>query len=179
MLAAFLLCVLFEYFSPEFLLFVSSTAIPHPSFATVVGAAHGMDVIREHLESPGRGDDKLNEVLLMPLKSNASLRVGSPVPMFPMLNNDNEPLCFFLLFLGSVTGTQTFESLSKHHSHLHEYALSVGGKRYSYDTVTSTMRGESVWKEHYGAAVWHRMCLAKREYDPFHILGAGVHIWRD
>jgi hypothetical protein len=38
-----------------------------------------------------------------------------------------------------------------------------GGKRYSYDTVTHDVRGESAWREHHGNVAWHQICQNKRE----------------
>ena len=161
-------------------------SVPHPSFATVVGRADTLGLINLHLESANRGDDSINEILIIPMKSNATLHRGYHVPMFPMperSGQDDDALSFFLLFLGSVIPTPTIsaeesmQTIRKHHRFLYNHSISVGGKRYSYDTITNEVRGEALWKEHYGEYTWHQICTSKRAYDPLHVLSPGVHMW--
>ena len=65
----------------------------------------------------------------------------------------------------------------KHHKMLFDTSIALGGKRYSYDTVTATVQGEELWKEHYGSAAWHDVTVRKRRYDPWHILCPGIKMW--
>lgn len=156
-------------------------SIPHPSFAVLVPSNEGTKLIQQHIESSDRGDDSTNEILIMPLKSNASLGRGHHVPLFPMPES-NSSLSLFILFLGSVTEGESAEEemqrLRQHHRSLYQSATTtLGGKRYSYDTITTEVLGESAWKRHHGDLTWHQMCVAKRRYDPFDIFGSGLHIW--
>lgn len=141
-----------------------------------VGQSKINNLLQDHLQWRDKDDDAVSEILVIPLKSNLALEKGHPVPMFPM---PQEPLAFFVLFLGSVVGDRRMEEIRAHHRRLYSSSCSSvnGGKRYSYDTITNEVRGENAWKAHHGTSIWHQMCLAKREYDPHHILGRGVGIW--
>ena len=157
-------------------------SIPHPSLANVISREGAMQLIDQHLASPDRGDDKHNEILLIPMRSNGALGVGSHVPMFPMPENvQADDWSFFMLVLGSVlpgeNAERDMERLRHHHRQLFETSQALGGKRYSYDTLTNEVRGEAAWKKHYGAVEWETICVAKRLYDPFHLLGSGVAMW--
>ena len=156
-------------------------SIPHPSLATIISREGAMQLIEEHLASPNRGDDRHNEILLMPMQSNASLGTGSHVPMFPMPEDVKNDWSFFMLVLGSVLPGEKAESdmakLRAHHRGLFASSQSLGGKRYSYDTLTNDVRGEAAWKKHYGPVEWERICSAKKLYDPFHTLSPGVAMW--
>ena len=157
--------------------------VPHPSLALVMDQSQSMSLIEQHMSSPDRGEDSVNEILIIPLKSNATLQRGNHVPLFPMpiktTTSDQHSLSYFLLFLGSVIESDDAQKLSKNHRSLYEYAVARGGKRYSYDTVTNDVRGRSAWEEHYGDVTWHRLCVAKRQYDPWNMLGSGLHMWED
>jgi len=155
---------------------IAFTAVPHPSFATIIGKSRVNELLENHLSWRDKIDDASSEILLMPLKSNLSLGKGHSVPMFPM---PEESLSFFILFLTSVIGERKCEDVIKHHRKLFKSACSskMGGKRYSYDTITSEVRGEDAWQSHYGSATWYQVCLAKREFDPYHILGRGIGMW--
>ena len=86
-----------------------------------------------------------------------------------------------MLVLGSVLPGEHADRdmlrLRNHHRKLFQTSQQLGGKRYSYDTLTNEVRGEAAWKEHYGAVEWEKICVAKRLYDPFHLLGSGVAMW--
>ena len=151
-------------------------AIPHPSFAAIVGQSKVDDLLKNHLQWRNKDDDSLSEILVMPVKSNADLKAGHHVPMFPM-PQPSEPLNFFVLFLGSVTKNRKVDDIREYHRRLFKSACDAGGKRYSYDTITHEVRGVDAWKKHYSTSVWHQLCLAKREYDPFHVLGTGIGMW--
>ena len=59
---------------------------------------------------------------------------------------------------------------------MYQLSVALGGKRYSYDTVTSEVSGGE-WKSHYGDDAWEKLRAAKREYDPYHILCPGIKMW--
>ncbi len=141
-----------------------------------IGQSKVKSLLENHLKWRDKSDDAVSEILVMPLKSNLVLNRGHHVPMFPM---PSETLLFFVLFLGSAVGNRSIEDIREHHRRLFQSSCSSaeGGKRYSYDTITNEVRGEIVWEGHYGSSVWNQMRLAKREYDPYHILGRGVGIW--
>ena len=154
--------------------------VPHPSMVITIEKDNGMEVLRQHIESKDRGNDSFNEILLIPIKPCTAQQDGVHVPMFPMPEVDSTSnIAFFMLFLGSaIPNTQAnIDKVRKHHFQLYEYAISLGGKRYSYDTVTADVKGEAQWKKHYGDEVWHKICIAKRKYDPHHMLCPGIPIW--
>ena len=163
-------------------------AIPHPSFATIVDCSVAVSILESHLEDKdGRGDDSLNEILIIPVKSNGQLKSGHHVPMFPMpeqSSKQSDPLSFFLLFLGSVLPheykameQESMDALMKHQKMLFDQSVALGGKRYSYDTVTANVTGEAAWQHHYGTNTWHDVCVSKRRYDPLHVLCPGIKMW--
>lgn len=155
--------------------------VPHPSFATVISEMHVVKLLQHHIASSSRGNDSTNEILIIPVKSNSALQSGSHVPMFPMPCDSD--MSFFLLFLGSVIpqtekeSSEIMKNICAHHRKLYKLSLTLGAKRYSYDTITSEVCGESVWKDHYGEETWRLLCTAKRKYDPFHTLCPGVKMW--
>ena len=154
--------------------------VPHPSFATILAEEHLVSLLERHLCSSNRGDDSTNEILIMPIKSNSSLNTGYHSPMFPM--PEDSELSFFLLFLGSVIprpgegATEIMSALRSHHRDLYKLSISLGGKRYSYDTITNEVSGEKEWKEHFGSS-WENLVLAKRKHDPHHVLCPGIKMW--
>ena len=153
-------------------------SIPHPSFATIINEEHAAKVLEHHINSNNRGNDHVNEILIMPVKSNEMLKQGIPSPMFPFPSNAS--LNFFLLFLGSVvpkSSVDEMQSIRNHHRDLYELSSSLGAKRYSYCTITSEVCGETEWKSHYGQNTWQSLCAAKRKYDPYHLLCPGVKMW--
>lgn len=183
----------------------SHGSVPHPSFATFIDEAHVEQLLQHHIQSDIRGNDDMNEILIMPVKSNSTIKKGQRVPLCPL--PDNSGLSFFLLFLGSVIDDSTqkvMTELRAHHrsckygdcivislfiirktytlviaSHtltVYQLSLELGGKRYSYDTVTSEVAADA-WKEHFGADVWMELRAAKRAYDPNHILCPGIKMW--
>ena len=158
-------------------------SVPHPSYATMIDEKHVVQLLESHISSPKRGNDQLNEILIMPLKSNTNLSKGHRVPMCP-LPEDSE-LSFFLLFLGSVVPGETDDSpqtimndIREHHRSLYRSSNSLGGKRYSYDTITSEVDG-SEWRNHFGEATWEKLRAVKRLYDPNHMLCPGIKMWED
>ena len=157
-------------------------SVPHPSFATTVSEEHVARVLEHHISSDNRGDDSVNEILIMPVKSNSQLKKGHNTPMFPLPSEDG--LSFFLLFLGSVvtksescSADKIMTSIRGHHRSLYSLTKSLGGKRYSYCTITSEVIGEEEWKQHYGERVWKDLRVAKRKYDPHHVLCPGIKMW--
>ena len=142
-------------------------SIPHPSFATIVPYENAPSILEKHLRSESRGDDETNEILVMPLQRNDVVSKGHETPMFPTPKSDDS-LFLFLLFLGSVTdpASDEMENIRSHHKMLHEHSTSIGGKRYSYDTITSDIKGEA-WKKHYGESVWEQIIQSKQKYDPY------------
>mmetsp|Transcript_40624 Transcript_40624/g.85318 ORF Transcript_40624/g.85318 Transcript_40624/m.85318 type:complete len:1056 (-) Transcript_40624:209-3376(-) len=166
--------------------------VPHPSFATIINKEHVVELLDYHIKSLNRGDDGLNEILIMPVKSNSTLGKGHSVPMLPF--PDHSSMSFFLLFLGSVVSRSerpppesiiddihshysTMDSIRAHHRQLYRLSNALGGKRYSYDTITSEVCGQKEWKEHYGDETWEQLRAAKRRYDPYHIFCPGVKMW--
>ena len=59
-----------------------------------------VQLLDHHIHSGNRGNDDVNEILIMPVKSNSTINKGHEVPMCPL--PDCSSLSFFLLFLGSV-----------------------------------------------------------------------------
>ena len=164
--------------------------IPHPSFATLIDEDHAPMLLDHHLASDARGDDRTNEILIMPVKSNSNLSSGHNVPMFA-LPKDSE-LSFFLLFLGSVVPkpqsdksaapscSDQMSTIRAHHRKLYSLSTKLGGKRYSYDTITAEVKGETEWKAHFGfQETWNKLVLQKRKFDPKHILCPGVDMFSD
>ena len=156
-------------------------SVPHPSYATMIDEKHVVQLLESHISSPKRGNDVVNEILIMPLKSNTNLSKGRHVPMCPL--PDDSELSFFLLFLGSVVPGETDDSpqtimndIREHHRSLYRLSTSLGGKRYSYDTITSEVGG-SEWRNHFGEATWEKLRAAKRLYDPNHMLCPGIKMW--
>ena len=156
-------------------------SVPHPSYATMIDEKRVVQLLERHISSPKRGEDRVNEILIMPLKSNANLSKGHRVPMCPL--PDDSKLSFFLLFLGSVVSGETDDSpqtimnnIREHHRSLYRLSNSLGGKRYSYDTVTSEVDG-SEWRDHFGEVTWEKLRATKRLYDPNHILCPGIKLW--
>lgn len=150
-------------------------AVPHPSFATILSEQNASLLLQKHLNSPLRGNDSTNEILIMPVKSNVDTNQGHSTPMFPMPQKvEDQDLSFFILFLGSAIerGNSSVESeienIRNHHRTLYQYSLELGGKRYSYDTITNEIRGQDQWKAHYGEELWSRIIEMKQKYDPFH-----------
>merc|ERR1712151_940689 len=103
---------------------------------------------------------------------------------------EDTELSFFLLFLASVVpkGSDAEAACSAeiimskirgHHSKLYTTSIDLGGKRYSYDTITAEVKGEDAWKAHYGDETWKGLVLAKRKFDPDHILSPGVNMWKN
>ena len=142
--------------------------VPHPSFATMIDENH------DHIHSNNRGNDDVNEILIMPVKSNSTLNKGHNVPMFPLPNDSN--LSLFLLLLGSVLQSEgdssetIMDSIRAHHRSLYHLSNALGDKRYSYyDTITSEVSGENAWSDYYGEDAWECLRAAKRKYDPRHI----------
>ena len=133
--------------------------------------------------SHNRGNGDVNEILLMPVKSNDTLDRGSSVPILTLPENSN--LSFFLLFLGSVlpqsainkSSASEMESIRSHHRSLYKLSKTLGGKRYSYDTISNEVIGSEAMREHYGQEVWERLRAAKRQYDAYHILCPGINMW--
>ncbi len=144
-------------------------SIPHPSFAITIPLENAPPLIEKHVTSSDRGDDKTNEILMMPVVTN---KKGHEVPMFPTSKSDNS-LHLFMLFLGSAISdsqgsmSDKIATIRSHHNILHDYAISLGAKRYSYDTVTSDIRGEKAWKDHYGQNTWKTIMESKCKYDPY------------
>lgn len=164
--------------------------VPHPSFAVVVSMEATSSLLTRHLASDGRGDDSTNEILIIPVVSNRELKSGRDTPMFPLPTSNGDDdlfdnLCFFVLFLGSAIArdeqaslTKEIEKIRNHQRMLYEHARVMGGKRYSYDTITSEIRNEDEWKEHYGEITWKRIIAGKQKYDPYHIFhSAGVNMF--
>ena len=194
-------CINGEYFSEEcdFQTYITKDppvvetnkahgSIPHPSFATIISEKHALALLNKHLDSSDRGDDSTNEILIMPIKSNVNLDSGHQVPMFPM--PEDTELSYFILFLGSVVpeGTVTeaarsaeitMSKIRAHHRELYTLSNDLGGKRYSYDTITAEVKGEEAWKAHYGDETWKGLVSAKRKFDPDHILCPGVNMWKN
>jgi len=129
----------------------------------------------------GKSDDSTNEILIIPVKSNSKVCSGHDVRMFPMPKGSE--LSFFILFLGSViprsgeTSQNIMAKIRAHHRSLHALSNALGGKRYSYDTITSEVKGENSWKQHFGEETWRGLVAAKRKFDPNHILCPGIPIW--
>ena len=69
-------------------------------------------------------------------------------------------------------------ALCSHHRDLYKLGISIslGGKRYSYDTITNEVSGEKEWKEHFGSS-WENLVLAKHKHDPHHVLCPGIKMW--
>mmetsp|Transcript_15045 Transcript_15045/g.23346 ORF Transcript_15045/g.23346 Transcript_15045/m.23346 type:complete len:203 (-) Transcript_15045:18-626(-) len=164
--------------------------VPHPSFAVVLSMEATSSLLKRHLASDGRGDDSTNEILIIPVMSNRELKSGRDTPMFPLptSNGDGDLLdsvCFFVLFLGSaiardeqVSQAKEIEKIRTHQRMLYEHARVMGGKRYSYDTITNEIRNEDEWKEHYGETTWKRIIAGKQKYDPYHIFhSSGVNMF--
>jgi len=148
-------------------------AVPHPSVALISNPKAAMDVVDMYLQSD-RGDDRLTEVLLIPLTG----KTMQDVPMFP-LPDGMKDLGFFCLFLGTAepSTSEAVAALVARQRKLHDYAMDIGGsKRYSYDTVTATITGEK-WRTHFGEQPWRTICAAKRRFDPDHIFTPGLHMW--
>lgn len=149
--------------------------VPHPSFATLIDETKAQKLLDCHLHSNDRGDDKTNEILIMPVKKTFE------VPMFSM-PKDSE-LSYFLLFLGSVIpgqGSSKMSEIRAHHRKLHSLSSKLGGKRYSYDTITAEVQGPTAWKDHIGCeTAWESLVNAKRRFDPNHILCPGVNMWKE
>ena len=129
----------------------------------------------------------MNEILIMPVRGNAKLKKGQPTPMFPLPtkgSSSSSELSFFLLFLGSavpkdqqLTVQESIEKIRNHHRNLYEHSKSMGGKRYSYDTLTSE-QSEDEWKDHYGEETWGCIIEGKRKFDPYHIFrSSGIHFF--
>lgn len=155
-------------------------SVPHPSYATMIDEKHKARCTT--INSPKRGNDHVNEILIMPVKSNMNLSKGHSVPMCPL--PDDSELSFFLLFMGSVVPGETddlpktiMNDIREHHRSLYQLSNSLGGKRYSYDTITSEVAGSSEWKAHFGEATWKKLHAAKRLYDPNHMLCPGIKMW--
>ena len=98
--------------------------------------------------------------------------------------NQGDPLSFFLLFLGSVLPNESkaveeasMHSLMKHQTMLFHESTALGGKRYSYDTVTASVCGETAWRQHFGTNPWHDIVVRKRCFDPLHVLCPGIKMW--
>ena len=89
--------------------------------------------------------------------------------MFPLPNVSNLSFLFLFLFLGSVV-TQTesdspetlIDNIRAHHRSLYQLSNALGGKCYSYDTITSEVSGETAWRDHYGEGTREHLCAAKR-----------------
>lgn len=155
-------------------------SVPHPSFATILAEDTTTSLLINHINSPYRGDDSTNEILIMPIKSNKYLGSGSPTPMFPLpkLKDGKESdLSFFILFLGSAISTPDGDESSlsdeincirNHHRELYKESKKLGAKHYCYDTITCELKEED-WKEHYGDEVWSKIIEAKHKYDPFYL----------
>ena len=142
--------------------------IPHPSFATIVPWNKASSLVEMHLNSDKRGNDETNEILMMPIIANDVLSQGHNTPLFPM-SKSKDSLHVFLLFLGSVIDplSNEMEEIRSHHKLLYEHSKSIGGKRYSYDTVTSDVKGSIAWKEHFGESVWKQIVDSKCKHDPY------------
>ena len=169
-------------------------SIPHPSFATTLSQSKTSSLLTKHINSPSRGNDSTNEILIMPIKSNKNLGIGSPTPMFPLPHeNDKEEsdLSFFLLFLGSAivakkpdyTCSESSElekeinRIRLHHRELYIESKKLGGTHYCYDTITSELKEED-WKKHYGDEVWTKIEEGKNKYDPFYLFRSkGVNLF--
>lgn len=156
--------------------------VPHPSFATTIEERRVVELLNRHIHSPDRGNDDVNEILIMPVRSNSALNKGHDVPLFPLPSGSD--LSFFLLFLGSVvpesendSSETIMDSIRAHHRGLYQLSNRIGGKRYSYDTITSEVSGESAWRDHYGDAAWELLCKSKRQNDPYHIFCPGIKMW--
>jgi alanine transaminase len=162
-------------------------SVPHPSFATILSEEATTSLLKTHIGSPDRGEDGMNEILIMPVRGNAKLKKGQPTPMFPLPtkgSSSSSELSFFLLFLGSavpkdqqLTVQESIEKIRNHHRNLYEHSKSMGGKRYSYDTLTSE-QSEDEWKDHYGEETWGCIIEGKRKFDPYHIFrSSGIHFF--
>lgn len=56
---------------------------------------------------------------------------------------------------------------------MYQLSIALGGKRYSYDTITNEVTGDE-WAAHFGDDAWSKLRAAKRKYDPHHMLCAGI-----
>ena len=166
----------------------SHGSVPHPSFATVLPAEHVSSLVEKHLDSSNTNEHETNEILIMPMRGNCMLKEGHATPMFPLptrFNEDSDTIFFFLLFLGSAIPTnqqsnvlESIDRIRQHLRGLHQHADILGGKRYSYDTITSE-QSEEEWKRHFGEDTWSRVVEGKRKYDPFLIFESeGVRFFR-
>ena len=61
------------------------------------------------------------------------------------------------------------DSIRAHHRSLYQLSNALGGKQYSYDTITSEVSGENARRDYYGEDAWERLRAAKRKYDPRHV----------
>lgn len=155
-------------------------SVPHPSFATTLAEDTTNSLLAKHINSPFRGDDSTNEILIMPIKSNKYLGSGSPTPMFPLpksKDGNESDLSFFILFLGSAISKPDGDESSlldeincirNHHRELYKESKKLAAKHYCYDTITCELKEED-WKEHYGVEVWSKIVEAKHKYDPFYL----------
>lgn len=137
-------------------------SVPQPSFATIISGDATTSLLKKHIESPDRGEDGMNEILIMPVRENGKLKKGQTVPLFPFSSKGDSELSMFLLFLGSavakdqMTVQESIENIRSQHRLLYQHSKSMGGKRYNYDTLTSE-QSEEEWKDHYGEDIWGRI----------------------
>jgi len=149
-------------------------SVPHPSFATIISGEATTSLLKKHIESPDRGEDGMNEILIMPVRGNGKLKKGQTAPLFPFPNKGDSELSMFLLLLGSavakdqMTVQESIENIRSHHRRLYQHSKSMGGKRYSYDTLISE-QSEEEWKDHYGEEIWGCIIEGKHKFDPYHI----------
>ena len=151
--------------------------IPHPSSAVTIEKDRADKLIEYYLKHINWNH---GEILLIPIRPDATVSNGIDIPMFPMPEVDSDSsVVFFILFLGSVIPNSkiNLKKVLDEAEAIFRHAIELGAKRYSYDTVTSLVKGEQSWKEHFGKKQWHNICRAKQKYDPFHILGPGIYMW--
>lgn len=149
-------------------------SIPHPSFATILPDEATASLLKKHIGSPDRGEDGMNEILIMPVRDSDTLGKGYPTPLFRLPNKVSSDLSFFVLFLGSAVSKdqlsvqESIEKIRNHHRTLYQHSKSIGGKRYSYDTITSE-QSQDEWKDHYGEETWRQIIAGKRKFDPYNL----------
>lgn len=151
----------------EFLRQIGVWAFPHPWVNLFVPAANAQTLIGETLASLTVDDVGQGPILIYPFNRDVFHTPFFRVP-------ESRHFFVFALLRNAVPPTpERAAELVADNRELFERAMTLGGKRYPFDSVPMTRHD---WQKHY-QPLWGAFVRAKRHFDPDQILTPGQEIF--
>ena len=151
----------------EFLRQIGVWALPHPWVNLFVPAANAQTLIGETLATLTVDDVGQGPILIYPFNRELFRTPFFRVP-------DSRHFFVFALLRNAIPPTpERVAQLLANNRTLFERAVTLGGKRYPFDSVPMTKHD---WQKHY-QPLWGAFVRAKRHFDPDEILTPGQGIF--